>query len=120
MAALRMTSWVVRAGLLPLGFRTVSKSGRGDPALAVGMGWGWRDCLLLVLEGASAARGLDLLSHRGAIPDPWWRRGVRFRPWDRLQSAAQGMLSGWQSLREDLELWPSVTTASRPGHLVFN
>jgi hypothetical protein len=63
------------------------------------MGWGRRDRLLSVLESASAATDLDLISFLKAIPDARMRRGVRIPAWYLLVVAVLGILSGCQSLR---------------------
>jgi hypothetical protein len=55
-----------------------------------------------VLESASAAIDLDLISYLRSIPDAGMRRGVRFPAWYLLLVAVLGILSGCQSLR-DLE-----------------
>jgi hypothetical protein len=55
-----------------------------------------------VLESASAATNLDLISYLRSIPDARMRRGVRFPAWYLLLVAVLGILSGCQSLR-DLE-----------------
>ena len=55
-----------------------------------------------MLESASAATDLDLISYLRAIPDQRMRRGVRFPAWYLLLVAVLGILSGCQSLR-DLE-----------------
>jgi hypothetical protein len=55
-----------------------------------------------VLESASAAIDLDLISYLRSIPDARMRRGVRFPAWYLLLVAVLGILSGCQSLR-DLE-----------------
>jgi len=55
-----------------------------------------------VLESASAANDLDLISYLRSIPDARMRRGVRFPAWYLLLVAVLGILSGCQSLR-DLE-----------------
>jgi hypothetical protein len=55
-----------------------------------------------VLESASAATDLDLISYLRSIPDARMRRGVRFPAWYLLLVAVLGILSGCQSLR-DLE-----------------
>jgi hypothetical protein len=55
-----------------------------------------------VLESASAATDLDLISYLRSIPDARMRRGVRFPSWYLLLVAVLGILSGCQSLR-DLE-----------------
>jgi hypothetical protein len=57
---------------------------------------------LLVLESASAATDLDLISYLRSNPDARMRRGVRFPAWYLLLVAVLGILSGCQSLR-DLE-----------------
>jgi len=57
---------------------------------------------LLVLESASAATDLDLITYLKSIPDARMRRGVRFPAWYLLLVAVLGILSGCQSLR-DLE-----------------
>ena len=68
---------------------------------------------LLVLESASAATDLDLISYLGSIPDARMRRGVRFPAWYLLLVAVLGILSGCQSLR-DLERFDFPTlVASR-------
>ncbi len=55
-----------------------------------------------MLESASAATDLDLISYLRSIPDARRRRGVRFPAWYLLLVAVLGILSGCQSLR-DLE-----------------
>jgi hypothetical protein len=55
-----------------------------------------------VLESASAATDLDLITYLRSIPDARMRRGVRFPAWYLLLVAVLGILSGCQSLR-DLE-----------------
>jgi len=55
-----------------------------------------------VLESASAATDLDLISYLRSIPDARMRRGVRFPAWYLLLVAVLGILSGCQSFR-DLE-----------------
>ena len=55
-----------------------------------------------MLERASAATDLDLISYLRSIPDARMRRGVRFPAWYLLLVAVLGILSGCQSLR-DLE-----------------
>jgi len=55
-----------------------------------------------VLESASAATDLDLISYLRSIPDVRMRRGVRFLAWYLLLVAVLGILSLCQSLR-DLE-----------------
>ena len=55
-----------------------------------------------MLESASAATDLDLISYLRSIPDARMRRGVRFPAWYLLLVAVLGILSGCQSLR-DLE-----------------
>jgi len=55
-----------------------------------------------VLESASTATDLDLISYLRSIPDARMRRGVRFPAWYLLLVAVLGILSGCQSLR-DLE-----------------
>jgi len=55
-----------------------------------------------VLESASAAKDLDLISYLRSIPDARMRRGVRFPVRYLLLLAVLGILSGCQSLR-DLE-----------------
>jgi hypothetical protein len=55
-----------------------------------------------VLESASAAIDLDLISYLRSIPDARMRRGVRFPAWYLLLVAVLGILSGCQSLL-DLE-----------------
>jgi hypothetical protein len=57
---------------------------------------------LSVLESASAATDLDLISNLRTIPDARMRRGVYFPAWHLLLVAVPGILSGCQSLR-DLE-----------------
>jgi len=52
-----------------------------------------------VLESASAATDLDLISYLRSIPDARMRRGVRFPAWYLLLVAMLGILSGCQSLR---------------------
>jgi hypothetical protein len=64
-----------------------------------------------VLESASAATDLDLISYLRSIPDAQMHRCVRFPAWNLLLVAVLGILSGFQSLR-DLERFPSATTAS--------
>jgi transposase InsO family protein len=55
-----------------------------------------------VLESASTATDLALISYLRSIPDARMRRGVRFPAWYLLLEAVLGILSGCQSLR-DLE-----------------
>ena len=55
-----------------------------------------------MLESASTATDLDLISYLRSIPDARMRRGVRFPAWYLLLVAVLGILSGCQSLR-DLE-----------------
>ncbi len=55
-----------------------------------------------MLESASAATDLDLISYLRSIPDGRMRRGVRFPAWYLLLVAVLGILRGCQSLR-DLE-----------------
>ena len=55
-----------------------------------------------MLESASAATDLNLISTLRSIPDARLRRGVRFPAWSLLLVAVLGILSGCQSLR-DLE-----------------
>ena len=55
-----------------------------------------------MLENASAANDLDLISYLRSVPDARMRRGVRFPAWYLLLVAVLGILSGCQSLR-DLE-----------------
>ena len=55
-----------------------------------------------MLESASTATDLDLISYLRSIPDARMRRGVRFPAWNLLLVAVLGILSGCQSLR-DLE-----------------
>ena len=55
-----------------------------------------------MLESASAATDLDLISYLRSIPDARMRRGVRIPAWYLLLVAVLGILSGCQSLR-DLE-----------------
>ena len=55
-----------------------------------------------MLESASAATDLDLISYLKAIPDSRMRRGVRIPAWYLLLVAVLGILSRCQSLR-DLE-----------------
>jgi hypothetical protein len=55
-----------------------------------------------VLESASAAANLDLISYFKAIPDVRMRRGVRIPALYLLLVAVLGILSRCQSLR-DLE-----------------
>jgi hypothetical protein len=55
-----------------------------------------------VIESASTATDLDLISYLRSIPDARMRRGVRFPVWYLLLVAVLGILSGCQSLR-DLE-----------------
>ena len=55
-----------------------------------------------MLESASAATDLDLITYLKSIPDARMRRGVRFPAWYLLLVAVLGILSGCQSLR-DLE-----------------
>ncbi len=55
-----------------------------------------------MLESASAATDLDLITYLRSIPDARMRRGVRFPAWYLLLLAVLGILSGCQSLR-DLE-----------------
>ena len=55
-----------------------------------------------MLESASAATDLDLITYLRSIPDARMRRGVRFPAWYLLLVAVLGILSGCQSLR-DLE-----------------
>ncbi|MFM9087660.1 MAG: transposase family protein [Cyanobium sp.] len=55
-----------------------------------------------MLESASAATDLDLISYLKAIPDARMRRGVRIPAWYLLLVAVLGILSRCQSLR-DLE-----------------
>jgi hypothetical protein len=52
-----------------------------------------------VLESASAATDLDLISYLQSIPDARMRRGVRFPAWYLLLVAVLGILSSCQSLR---------------------
>ena len=60
---------------------------------------------LLVLESASAATDLDLISCLRSIPDALMRREVRFPARYLLLVAVLGILSGCHSLR-DLERFP--------------
>ena len=53
-----------------------------------------------MLESASAATDLDLISYLRSIPDARMRRGVRFPAWYLLLAAVLGILSGCQSLRD--------------------
>jgi hypothetical protein len=53
-----------------------------------------------VLESASAATDLDLISCTRAIPDTRMRRGVCFLAWYLLLVAQLGILRGRQSVRE--------------------
>ena len=55
-----------------------------------------------MLQSASTATDLDLISYLRSIPDARMRRGVRFPAWYLLLVAVLGILSGCQSLR-DLE-----------------
>lgn len=55
-----------------------------------------------MLESATAATDLDLISYLRSIPDARMRRGVRFPAWYLLLVAVLGILSRCQSLR-DLE-----------------
>jgi hypothetical protein len=55
-----------------------------------------------VLDSASAAFDLDLISYLRSTPDARMRRGFRFPAWYLLLVAVLGILSGCQSLR-DLE-----------------
>ena len=55
-----------------------------------------------MLDSASAATDLDLISYLRSIPDARLRRGVRIPAWYLLLVAVLGVLSGCQSLR-DLE-----------------
>ena len=55
-----------------------------------------------MLESASAATDLDLISYLRTIPDARMRCGVRFPAWYLLLVAILGILSRCQSLR-DLE-----------------
>ena len=55
-----------------------------------------------MLESASAATDLDLITYLRSIPDTRMRRGVRFPAWYLLLVAVLRILSGCQSLR-DLE-----------------
>ncbi len=55
-----------------------------------------------MLESASTATDLDLISYLRSIPDARMRRGVQFPAWYLLLVAVLGILSGCQSLR-DLE-----------------
>ncbi len=55
-----------------------------------------------MLESASAATDLDLISYLRSIPDARMLRGVRFPAWYLLLVAVLRILSGCQSLR-DLE-----------------
>ncbi len=55
-----------------------------------------------MLESASAATDLDLITYLRSIPDARMRRGVRFPAWYLLLVAVLGILSGCQRLR-DLE-----------------
>ncbi len=55
-----------------------------------------------MLESASAATDLDLITYLRSIPDARMRRGGRFPAWYLLLVAVLGILSGCQSLR-DLE-----------------
>ena len=55
-----------------------------------------------MLDSASAATDLGLISYLRSIPDARMRRGVRFQAWYLLLVAVLGILSGCQSLR-DLE-----------------
>ncbi len=55
-----------------------------------------------MLDSASAATDLDLISYLRSIPDARMRRGVRFPAWHLLLVAVLGILSGCQSL-QDLE-----------------
>jgi hypothetical protein len=55
-----------------------------------------------VLDSASAAIDLDLISYLRSIPDARMRRGVRYPAWYLLLVAVLGILRGCQSLR-DLE-----------------
>ena len=55
-----------------------------------------------MLESASAATDLDLISYLRSIPDARMRRGVRFPAWYLMLVAVLGILSRCQSLR-DLE-----------------
>ena len=64
--------------------------------------WGWRNRPLLVLESASTATDLDLISYLRSIPDARMRRGVRIPAWYLLLVAVLCIMSGCQSLR-DLE-----------------
>ena len=57
-----------------------------------------------MLESASTATDLALISYLRSIPDARMRRGVRFPAWYLLLVAVLGILSGCQSLR-DLELF---------------
>jgi hypothetical protein len=55
-----------------------------------------------VVESASTATDLDLISYLRSIPNARMRRGVRIPAWYLLLVAVLGILSGCQSLR-DLE-----------------
>jgi hypothetical protein len=55
-----------------------------------------------VVESASTATDLDLISSLRSIPNARMRRGVRIPAWYLLLVAVLGILSGCQSLR-DLE-----------------
>ena len=55
--------------------------------------------LVLVLESASDATDLDLISYQRSIPDARIRRGVRFPAWYLLLVAILGILSVCQGLR---------------------
>ena len=55
-----------------------------------------------MIESASTATDLDLISYLRSIPDARMRRGVRFSAWYLLLVVVLGILSGCQSFR-DLE-----------------
>jgi DDE_Tnp_1-associated len=59
-----------------------------------------------VLESASAAIDLDLISYLRSIPDARMRRGVRFPAWYLLLVAVLGILRKCESL-QDLERFAS-------------
>jgi len=72
--------------------RADSKSVPVSLAGAASMGWGRRNRPLSVLESASAATDLDLISYLRSIPDARMRRGVRFPAWYLLLVAVRRRL----------------------------
>lgn len=53
-----------------------------------------------MLDAATAANDLDLISFLKAIPDTRMRRGIQMPAWNMLQVAVLGILSKCESLRD--------------------